>query len=459
MRYQEENELEQLRRENIRLRKAVEELAFLNELATTISSTQSVDKIVEIIVHKCVKNFAVEQGAVMLLDETDAASPFHTMVRRSDNTQKGLPYRLDTQLTGWMLKHRKSLRINDFQNDRRFRRTGEAGWPIHSLLSVPMVQKGRMIGVLTLFNKINREGFSEEEQRLLSIIASQSAQVIENVRLHQREQDLRLLQEEIRLAREIQLKLLPSDLPSIPGYQIAGRNLPANDVGGDYYDFIPISDHCYGFCLGDVSGKGMPAAMLMANLQATLRGQILTEADPNVCIQRANRLIYLNTDSSKFVTLFYGILNTRTHRIQYCNAGHDNPFLFHSNGSTKRLDVGGPVMGFIPELKYEQAHFTLNPCDLLLIYSDGISEAFNEQEEEFGEARLEELVIQNRYMSAAELMELVFDTVSQHSKGLPQMDDMTLFIIKREEARKRATVRTDRRLRAGEQPNFSISRH
>ena len=236
------------------------------------------------------------------------------------------------------------------------------------------------------------------------------------------------------MARDIQLKLLPSDFPPISGYQAAGKNIPAKEVGGDYYDFVRISEDRYGFCLGDVSGKGMPAALLMANLQATLRGQILTDATPGICIQRANRLMYLNTDPQKFATLFYGILDVKNHRIRFCNAGHDNPFLLGPDLQTQRLHVGGPVLGFLPECAYEEAEVNLNPGDILLIYSDGITEAFNTREEEFGEKRLEKLVRENREKTADQLINLIFESVREFASGMPQMDDMTLFIIKRNPA-------------------------
>ena len=302
-------ELVRLQAENQRLRRALEELSILNEIATAISSTQALDRILDLIVKKCVKHLKVEQAAVMLMDENKQDKPFETVIRRGDTARDRLPFRLDTQLTGWMLKYRSSLIVNDFLTDTRFSTYPDDTFPIKSLMAVPLMAKGTMIGLISVFNKRVDAEFGEEDQRLLSIIATQSAQVIENARLLEEEQALLRMQEELRLAYEIQTNLLPARSPVIPGYEIAGRSIPAKEVGGDYFDFIHIDDHRLAFCLGDVSGKGMPAALLMSNLQATVRAQTTTDTTPGECVTNSNRLLYCSTTPEKFATFFYAILD------------------------------------------------------------------------------------------------------------------------------------------------------
>ena len=181
---------------------------------------------------------------------------------------------------------------------------------IRCLLSVPMIIKGKMIGILSLFKKESDASFTDSDQRLLSIIAAQSANVIENSRLFEEEKKFIQRQKEIQVASGIQKNLLPQEIPVIIRYDIYAVNIPAQEVGGDYYDFVKISGTKTAIAAGDVSGKGLPAAMLMANLQATLRGQLLFCNSLNDCIKRANNLLYKSTDISKFVTLFIGILDT-----------------------------------------------------------------------------------------------------------------------------------------------------
>jgi sigma-B regulation protein RsbU (phosphoserine phosphatase) len=422
----------QLVDENRRLRAAVEELSALNEIATAITSTQTLEQIVDLIVRKCVKHIRVEQGAVMLLDEKDQDKPFHTMIRKQDSLSNILPYRLDAQLTGWMLKNRNPLIVNDLTTDSRFKFMVNEDFPIKSLLSVPMMVKGKMVGLLTVFNKRAKSGFTQGDQRLLGIIAAQSAHVIENARLYQEEQALIRLQEEMRLAYEIQVDLLPKLQPVLPGYQIAGKSIPAKDVGGDYFDFISSGDNHLAFCLGDISGKGIPAALLMANLQATLRGQTLIGKSCKDCVSFANEILYHNTAPNKFATLFYGIIDSSKNELSYCNAGHNNPFYFSHDNKLTPLDIGGLIVGIMPSVPYEEETIPFNPGDLLVIFSDGVTEAMNNAEEELGEQRLADLITKNRNETPKNLIDIIIKSVRDFSGGQEQSDDITLVIVKRD---------------------------
>jgi sigma-B regulation protein RsbU (phosphoserine phosphatase) len=423
----------QLIEENQRLRTAVEELSALNEIATAITSTQTLEQIVDLIVRKCVKHIKVEQGAVMLLDEKDQDKPFHTMIRKQDSLSNILPYRMDAQLTGWMLKNRNPLIVNDLTTDSRFKFMVDKNFPISSLLSVPMMVKGKMIGLLTVFNKKSEAGFTAGDQRLLGIIAAQSAHVIENARLYHEEQSLIRLQEEMRLAYEIQVDLLPKEQPVLPGYQIAGKSIPSKEVGGDYFDFIHSGDNRLAFCLGDISGKGIPAALLMANLQATLRGQTLLGNNSKSCVSFANEMLYQNSAPNKFATLFYGIIDSSKNELSYCNGGHNNPFFFSHDNKLTTLDKGGLIVGIMPSVIYEEDTIPFNSGDLLVIFSDGITEAMNNTEEEFGEQRLIDVILQNKNEPAKDLIEIIIKKVQEFSGIQSQMDDITLVIIKRKD--------------------------
>ncbi|MCH8170692.1 MAG: SpoIIE family protein phosphatase [Bacteroidetes bacterium] len=426
--------LSKLQAENIRLRTAVEELSVINEITIAISSTQSIEKIVDLIIRKCVKHLKVEQGVVMLLDEKDEEKPFHTMIRKQDSSINLLPFRLDTQLTGWMLVNQDPLLLNDFQNDRRFHTESGNGtdFPIKSLLSVPMQVKGKMIGLITVFNKKSDTGFTKDDQRLLGIISAQSAHVIENARLYLGEQTLIKLQEEMRLAYDIQVNLLPKEQPVVEGYQIAGKSIPAKEVGGDYYDFVSIDDNNLAFCLADITGKGIPAALLMSNLQATIRGQILLKKSCKDNVAFTNDLLFHNTSPTKFATLFNGILNKEKNEITYTNAGHNNPFLIKSDNTIKRPNVGGLIVGIMPSVPYEEEIIQFDKGDLLVIFSDGITEAMNAEEEEFEEERLLELLLKNKSKNPEVLIDLIINEVNNFAAGQPQMDDMTIIVIKRD---------------------------
>lgn len=427
------SELDRLAKENTRLRSAVDELSILNDIATAVSSASSLERTIELIVHKCIKHLKVEQATITLLDAKRTEAPFRTIIRGADTSSEILPFRLDAELTGWMLKHQKPLVVNDLKHDNRFQATDRNSCAVRSVLSVPLMLKGNVIGLLNLFNKRAGDDFTDADARLLGIIATQSAQVIEHARLFAEEQALKLMQEEMKLAYKIQMDLLPKEAPRLAGYDIAGVSLPAKAVGGDYFDFIHLKDHALAFCLGDVSGKGMPAALLMANLQATLRGQVMVDPSPAECLKRSNALLFKSTDADKFATLFYGVLDAGTHRLAYANAGHNYPLLLKPGIEPSRLDLGGLVLGCLEEFTYTEGVVELAAGDTLLIYSDGITESLNADEDEFGEERLASFLMAGGAETAAKLINRIVAAVRAHAGELSQRDDMTLLIIKRTE--------------------------
>ena len=425
------SEIDRLAKENTRLRSAVDELSILNDIATAVSSASSLERTIELIVHKCIKHLKVEQATITLLNTERMETPFHTIVRGADTSSEILPYRLDAELTGWMLKHQKPLIVNDLKSDDRFQATDREACAVRSVLSVPLVLKGRMIGLLNLFNKRTGDDFTDADARLLGIIATQSAQVIEHARLFAEEQALKLMQEEMKLAYKIQMDLLPKEPPRTPGYDIAGVSIPAKTVGGDYFDFINVNDRTLALCLGDVSGKGMPAALLMANLQATLRGQVMIDPSPAECLKRSNALLFRSTDADKFATLFYGVLDLGTHRLAYSNAGHNYPLLLKPGAEPACLDLGGLVLGCLEEFSYAEGVVEFAAGDTLLIYSDGITESIDANEAEFGEKRLASLLGAGTADTAARLIDRIVAAVRAHAGESSQMDDMTLLVIRR----------------------------
>ncbi|MFC2139515.1 SpoIIE family protein phosphatase [Bacteroidota bacterium] len=423
----------QLEEENKRLKISVTELSVLNDIATTISSTQPIDQIIDQIIARCVKHLNVEEGTIVLWKPEEEDKPFQTMIRKQDVSKFRLPIRLDNQLTGWMLKNKKPLLINDFKADNRFKMPGDEEISFKSLFSVPMTTKGKLIGLLTVFNKKGDNEFTQNDQRILSIIAAQSAQVIESARLYEEEKALMGLREEMRMAKEIQLNLLPKSVPQVEGYQIAAVNIPARDVGGDYYDFIKLENNRLGFCLGDITGKGMPAAMLMANLQAALRSQTLVQSDCSKCVNIVNKLLFNSTQSDRFATLFMGVLDSKRNVIEYCNGGHDQPLHFVKGNKPIGLEATGLLLGCFENTEYNNGEIQLQPGELLVVYSDGITESMNGKDEEFGLDRLEQIIHEHQNNNANKILDEVLNKIKSHSKGVPQSDDLTLMIIKRNE--------------------------
>lgn len=423
--------LAQLEEENQRLKRAVEELTILNDLARAIGASLNTQEIINTIIRRSLRSLNAEQGVITMVHD-QANEPTKTLIRTMSESREYEAFHLDQSLLGWMQINKKPLSIQNPKSDPRFRGL-KLDDSIHSLLCVPLLVKSELKGVLSLCNKKDRAGFTIEDQRLLAIIAAQSAQIIETARLYEEERALLSVREELRLALDIQIGLLPKTLPEISGYEIAGASEPAQLVGGDYFDFIKVDDGRLAITLGDVSGKGLPAALLMSNLQATIRGMTLLDVSPKQCLGRSNRLMYQSTDPHKFATLFYGILDTRNHRFVYSSAGHDLPFFLSGGREPVRLKAGGLLLSCLENSEYEEDDIGLEPGDLLVIYSDGITEARSEDDEEFGEERLGLLISENSGLSPSELIKKITGTVKEFAGSLPQMDDMTLVVVKRAE--------------------------
>jgi sigma-B regulation protein RsbU (phosphoserine phosphatase) len=427
-----ESHLKKIEEENRRLKFAVEELKVLNDIAVVIGSRYSLQEVMDLIVRKCIQHLRAEQAAVVLVQPEGVDEPFRTMIRRADSSQDIMACRLDTQIRGWILKNKMPLLSNDVRSDARFSLPSEEDCPIRSVLSVPLLGKGRTTGILSVFNRSGGRDFTESDQRLLYIIAVQSAQVIENARLAEEEQALIAMREEMRMAYRIQMGLLPSAPPEIQGYSITGTTIPAKEVGGDYYDFIQMSEGQLCVCLGDVSGKGVPAALLMANLQATVRSQCSHGLSPGECLRSSNDLLYKSTDTGRFATLFVGMLDDKRHSLAYANAGQNPPFLVKQGAEPSRLKAKGLILGYMEDLSYGEGLITFEPGEVLLIYSDGVTEAINAGEEEFGEERLSEVLLQNRGSGSERLLDEIISAVRDHTGTTAQADDITVVVIKRE---------------------------
>ncbi|MCC6395405.1 MAG: PP2C family protein-serine/threonine phosphatase [Bacteroidetes bacterium] len=416
--------------ENRRLRRAVEELSTLNDLARAIGGLSNSQEIMETIIHRSVHAIHAEQGVITMVDR-DSGDAMKTLVRSMADKGAQHPYHFNRTLLGWMQLNKMPLTLNAPREDARFRGM-EWDASVRSLLCVPLMVKGEVRGVLTVYNKKSDGGFTEDDQRLLAIIAAQSAQVIENARLHESERALLRVREEMRLAGQIQADQLPKDFPDLPGYDIAGRTLPAEEVGGDYFDFIRMDDQRICICLGDVSGKGLPASLLMANVQALLRSQSILHAPPQLCMRRANTLLLQSTGPEKFVTMFYGVLDLAHHTLTYVNAGHELPYLFTSASEATRLSAGGTPLGVIDGAAYDEQSVTLQPGDLLVVYSDGVTDAMNPGQVQFGGSRLDALLPGWRNARASVIIERIIDAVRAHAGGTPQHDDITLLVLKRD---------------------------
>lgn len=305
---------------------------------------------------------------------------------------------------------------------------------LHAELLLPMPGRNRLMGVIALGPKRSEAAWSRTDLQVLQTVARQTGLALEVSELAhslaaeaaQRERANR----EMEIAREVQERLFPQEMPVIPGASVAGACRPALGVGGDYYDLIDFADGRIGFAIGDVSGKGISAALLMASLRASLRGVALDNPRNFASLMhKVNRLVYEASASNRYATFFFAAYDPRTRRLDCVNAGHNPPVLLRRN-ETHRLETGGPVVGLLPSAPYTEQALTLQPGDLLLLYTDGISEAMTRTDEEWGEDRMIAAARSVRGQTAPEILHALFAAADAFTAGAPQHDDMTLLVLK-----------------------------
>jgi sigma-B regulation protein RsbU (phosphoserine phosphatase) len=307
-----------------------------------------------------------------------------------------------------------------------------------SELLLPLNARDKLLGFISLGPKRSEEPYTSSDMRLLKSVAAQTGLALENADLMrtvaeevaQRER----LNREVEIAREVQERLFPQKLPAISGLDYAGHCRPALGVGGDYYDFLALPQGHLGVAIGDVSGKGIAAALMMASLQASLRGEA-TRGPENlaVAIANINRLVYEASSDNRYATFFYGQYDPATRKFDYVNAGHNPPMVFHCAGNdTKvaRLEVGGTVVGLLESFAYDQGSVSLQAGDILVAFTDGISEAMNSSDEEWGETRMMVAIQQCHNLNADQLMQQIFTDADKFVAGAKQHDDMTVVILK-----------------------------
>ncbi len=303
------------------------------------------------------------------------------------------------------------------------------------LLGVPIEADGVVKGLLVVGDKESRTGvgpFPETDRRTLELLANQAAIALENAELHRQALEVERLEHEIELASEIQRRILPKEVPIVAGYELAGWNRPARHIGGDYFDFLELEGGTrLGLVVGDVSGKGVPAALLVSTLHSSLR--LLAERI-SICPElfaRLNKHILDSSAPNKFITLFVAELDLERGELAYVNAGHNPGLVLRARGGIEQLGSGGLPLGLLPGASYRIERISLEPGDLLCLYSDGITEAAAPDDEEFGLDRLAQLLSDQQNDPIDVLLGKIGSAVSLFAAGAPQADDQTLLLLRR----------------------------
>lgn len=412
-------------------------LAIISRVSVTLLSPMSLDETLQQVLDCVFQAIPADRGYVMLLEPPEGKknAPLE-LVCKAQKVRGGgagsAEVSLSRSITEQVLQQGKSTLTSDAQQDPRFQANQSIMLGgIRSIMAVPLAIEGRVLGMVYVDSPLHTNRFTKRDLELLTLIAGVAAIRIENVRLLDVQVEQKRLANELAVASEIQLRLHPAAPPNIPGYDLMGVSFPCYEVGGDYFDFIEKRDGRFVITLGDVSGKGTGAALLMSSIHAAVRAQCTTRLSPSEIVSEINQYIYDNTPSNRYVTLFYSELDPRTHQLTYINGGHNSPLLVRASGEVSGLDIGGFPVGITPFGDYHEGLVQLDPGDVLVIYSDGVTESQNEAGDEFDEARLIEIVQRHRGRTAAGLRDRIDEALQKFVGKAKSVDDLTLVILKR----------------------------
>ncbi len=405
---------------NRKLSRKIQELNTLFELSKELNAVLDPERMVKLLMfsvmgqigaHKCFLSLVREGRFVHVLKRIDADVP-----------EDLVPY-----LMG--MKESRTVETLERSSDRATRRHLE-GLGIQAV--IPLRAQNELKGVFGVGGRMNDIPYAQADLDFLSSLGNLAVIALENTRLFREALEKQKMEDELLIAKEIQKGLLPADLPDLPGYAISAVNISSRQVGGDYYDVIPLGVTRWVIAIGDVSGKGTPASLLMASLQASIRALVPLGLTLSELTGRVNDLMTQNTTQGRFITFFWGILEPGTGSFTYVNAGHNPPILCRNNGSLERLDDGGLILGVMPTMRpYEQGTVTLEHGDTICLYTDGVTEAMNPAGEEFGEDRLDAIVRDSRTVPLDALRRSIVDAVTGWSVTGVQTDDITLVLLRR----------------------------
>ena len=402
--------------------KASAPLQALLKFGEELSGYPTMSDLVPVTLSLAIQAVNAQRGVLMILENDELVVKAH----------KGDGFRISSAVRDRVLKEKTSVLVRDAQLDDAFKgRMSIVEQKVHTMMAAPLQTKERIIGLLYVDSPFILREFTKDDLSLLTLMANVAAFRIENARLTEIEQAERIMKRDLSQAADIQKAALPGQAPEIPGADIAGYNAACRTVGGDYYSFFQYPERKVGLALGDVSGKGMPASLLMMQLDA--RVQLLAQDPGNLAsfMTRLNKATCANCPSNRFITFFFCIFDASNGEIAFANAGHNPPILLRANSAADLLQGGGPVLGILPVAPYSEMHAHLNRGDMLVLYSDGVTEANNPNFDEFGEERLIEILRANRTVPAMAIVDAVNNALTEFAAGAPQADDITLVVAKR----------------------------
>lgn len=408
----------------------VHRLESLIDASKHLNTTFDLNKLLSIILNLATKNLNAERGTIYLIDEK-TKELWSKVLKGEGLVEIRLP--IGTGISGTVAETGETINLQDASKDKRFFSgfDKKSGFRTKTMLCMPMKNRhGKIIGVFQIINK--KKGiFDKEDELFLNAFSEHAALAIENARLYQASIESERVVKELQIAGEIQQQLLPKEIVPIPHYDIAAVAQPCATVGGDFYDVIPLDNNRFAFTMADVTGKGIPAALLVSTLHASLRAYIQSSTDLAVLTEKLNDLVYQNSPAERFITFFIMILDCTTHTVTYVNAGHNFPYLFRNQSNEiVELEASGMPLGMLGNMKYESRQINLSRDDVLALYTDGVTEAMDKAKEQYSEDRLKQTIKNSLLGPARQIKDNILEDVRKFVGQEPPSDDLTLLVLK-----------------------------
>src|SRR6266550_502740 len=406
-------------------------LALISKVGITLLSSANLSETLEQIASLVFEAVPADRCLIMMRDVGNEELKV-AVARLRDRVGAVGEIRVSRNVMDEVVIRGKSVLTSDAQHDPRFASGTVVLQGVRSVLAVPLGVAEKVFGIIYADSPIAEGRFTEDHLKVLTTLASVAAIRVENARLVEARFQQERLERELQLAMEIQQRFQPTAPPIVPGYELQGISFPCYEIGGDYYDFIERDDGRLVIALGDVSGKGTAAALLMSSLHAAIHAQTGSHDTIVETISAVNKYLAENIPPNRFVTLFYAELDPASGAVSFLNAGHNPPLIVHAAGTVEQLASGGLPLGIKPDAEYREGRTQLQQGDVLCIYSDGVTEATSPTGEEFGPTRLYEVVSRNIDASAAGIRDRIESALTKFAQGTSAADDITLVIVKRQ---------------------------
>jgi len=417
-----------------RFRKVMEEISTIHDINRMLSSGQEIDPFLRRILEHACHLLSAESGSVMLL--TDDKKELEFRVVLGPKATEVSPYRLTLGkgISGWVAANNKPILIPHAYKDERFDPTFDqrSGYKTESILCVPLAHNEQVLGVITILNRLDHQSFTEYDQQMIMTFAAQAAMALENSRLVRAVLEKERIDQELKIAADIQRRILPQSIPGHTSWEILTTYVPCKIVSGDYFNVYQRSANQTVLVIADVSGKGVPGAMLVSNMEAALAAFLRSDQSLADIAAALNDHIRLRSAADQYITFFIAEYNHSTHQFHFVNAGHNSPVLIHADGSFQELSTGDIFIGFVPWV-YHQEQVDIAVTDLLLLYTDGLIEAMNAEEEEFGVTRVIETLKESLNLPLSAVRQNILARVNQFADMETFEDDLTMILFKRKQ--------------------------